>query len=301
MSDRPDADLLIVASHRRWIADDLATADVIPVVADPALDAPTLPHGIRAAWWTPAEHAARLMHSGLNLQLLSAGTAWLSRVPTGLLGRPVWSGTVDSLTDAPPYGWCKPAETKVESLPAAWYDTVDEFRVQLALLDAPGLMPVQVSPVRLDLTDEYRCFITQGNVTAVGAYLHAGETWDPAWDRTPDPSRAAAAMFAQEVLNTLGTDQPPGFVLDVGRCANGSWVVIEANASWSSNIYGCGPRAGVISSIVAASTHDDWALGGTRTVVPWQWLPDPWIMRRTIARPRLRTGPPAWTVPPTGQ
>ena len=42
MSDRPDADLLIVASHRRWIADDLATADVIPVVADPALDAPGL-------------------------------------------------------------------------------------------------------------------------------------------------------------------------------------------------------------------------------------------------------------------
>lgn len=293
----PGADLLIVASHRRWIADDLAAAGVLPVVADPGLDAPVLPRGTRAAWWMPGEHAARVMHAGVNVRLRSAGSGWLARVPRELLGRDVWAGTVADLPSAPPRGWCKPAESKIPALQAGWYDSTEEFQVALALLGVPENEPVHVSATFLDLADEYRCFVAHGQVAAVGAYLRAGQTWDPAWELEPDRHQAAAVAFAQRALDAMGADQPPGFVVDVGRCADGSWVVVEANASWSSGIYGCAPRAGVIASIVAASAGDDWARGGTRTVEPWQWFPDPWQLRHALGCRVLRVGPPAWPLP----
>jgi hypothetical protein len=35
----------------------------------------------------------------------------------------------------------------------------------------------------------------------------------------------------------MGENQPPGYVLDVGKDSKGNWFVIEANAAWSSKIH----------------------------------------------------------------
>jgi len=132
-------------------------------------------------------------------------------------------------------------------------------------------------------THEYRCFVAPGaggnpTVVASSAYLIDGQTWD-SWEcaaDAPDPSEAAA--FAQLVVDD--TAGPAGYVLDVGRLADGSWAVVEPNASWSSNPYHCEP-AGVVASVLAAQ---DPAADSR-----WAWTSDPAIDRYARALP-VRTG-----------
>ena len=154
-----------------------------------------------------------------------------------------------------------------------------EFRGFVGAAETAGLFPgshVVLSEV-VEFTAEYRCFIAPGThgaptVVAASAYLVDGQTWD-AWEspaEAPDP--AEAAVFAQRVARTVVA--PPGYVLDVGRLADGTWVVVEANASWSSNPYHCDP-AGVVASILAAQDPN----GDQR----WVWRSDPAIDR--FARP----------------
>lgn len=128
---------------------------------------------------------------------------------------------------------------------------------------------------------EYRCFIAHGKVTAASFYLATVPgindstvtiTWDAfEADRAPDASDAAA--YAQDVVDAMGDNQPPGYVLDVGEDAAGHWSVIEANAAWSSNIYHA-PVVGVVEAILASQKpgHDRWL-----------WEPDELFLTR--ARP----------------
>jgi len=275
-TDRPD--VLVVASIRRWVADDFqepARAAGIPVVHSFGLDVPDLSAYRHPAWWTPTEHAARLLRAGVPLPLLATGPAWLSGVPSDLLGRDVWSGTLSDLAAAPlTRGWCKPAEAKVAKLPAAWWDATSEFASAARAAGLPETSWVQVSPTRLQLAVEYRTYVLGGQVVAVSPYLLAdGTTWFPGLeDRAGLPTRDAAA-FAAEAATRIGDRQPPAYVLDVGLTTAGRWVVVEGNPAWSAAAYGCAmPR--VLEAVLTAADH----AGLYRD---WHWRPDPWLVQRS--------------------
>lgn len=63
-------------------------------------------------------------------------------------------------------------------------------------------------------------------------------------------------------------------MLDVGLLRDGSWAVVEANTSWSSNPYHADPT-GVVASVLAAQ--------GPESDPRWAWRSDPAIDR--FARP----------------
>ena len=130
----------------------------------------------------------------------------------------------------------------------------------------------------VSFTAEYRCFIApdqsgRPTVVAASAYLVGGATWD-FWETAaaaPDASEAAA--FARKVVDSVAG--PAGYVLDVGQLKDGSWAVVEANASWSSNPYHCDP-AGVVASILVSQVPE-------RFDARWAWQSDPYMTR--FARP----------------
>lgn len=282
---RRDFDVLVAATHRRWIGEHLAAAGSIPVIVDAGMDAPVIPDGVRAAWWTPTEHAARLLHAGAPLALSAPGPHWLSQVPRELAGRVVWSGFARDVPAGA--GWCKLAEVKLEGIPAAWWGDTRDFTRALAAAGVPDESVVQVSSTRLDIASEYRCFMVDGSPAAVSAYLRGGVTWDPAWEGEPDPGAAQARAFAQAVGDTMGSRQPAGYVLDVAVLADGNWVVVEANPAWSSSPYGADP-AGVVESVLAANTP----AGGQ-----FAWQVDPWLVKYASVRRVLKRSSPAWSLP----
>jgi hypothetical protein len=63
---------------RDWVAEDFTRAAEHrgpPVLHIWGLDVPPLSGYTRPAWWTPAEHAARLLLAGVPLPLLATGPA----------------------------------------------------------------------------------------------------------------------------------------------------------------------------------------------------------------------------------
>lgn len=200
----------------------------------------------------------------------------------------MWSGRVGDM----PYMGIEPtfyklAEHKHSGIPAGLHIGRGHFQrlTGTAFGFSPGYEDLHyVGSERMAYTREYRCFIAHGKVTASSFYLatvpgvHDTDvtiTWD-AYDteKCPDSSRATA--FAEEVVQVMGDDQPPGYVLDVGEDAQGNWSVIEANAAWSSNIYHA-PAAGVIEAVLASQQpgHPGWA-----------WAPDPLFLERARPLPR---------------
>lgn len=280
---------LLTITSARWLTDDLAAAETLPVAGSLGLDAPVL-DGSTALWCSGA-WALRLAKSGAAHPFLAPGPGWLPTVPAEFLRREVWTGT---LADMPYKGidpmFYKLAEHKHSGVPAGLYLGRGKFRrtaiEALSALtddDLAGLHYVGSAPMAY--SREYRCFIAHGQVTAASFYLATVPgaygidvtiTWDAyAPDAAPDAS--AATAFAQEVVDALGAGQPPGYTLDVGEDASGDFSVIEANAAWSSNVYHA-PAAGVIESLLASQEpgHPGWA-----------WTPDALFLNR--ARP-LPTG-----------
>lgn len=280
---------LTVVTSARWLAEDLRAAGTIAVQHSLGLDAPHLDEG--TALWCSGAWATRLLKTGSAHPFLSAGPDWLIRVPEEFLRRDVWAGTVGHM----PYRgedptFYKLAEHKHGDIPAGLYLTEDTFQrhVRNVFATADHVDDLHfVGSAPMSYAREYRCFVAHGTVTAASFYLATlpgvdGSTVTVTWDayepdRSPDASIAAA--FAQEVVDAMGDDQPPGYTLDVGEDADGNFSVIEANAAWSSNIYHA-PAAGVIESVLAAQEpgHDRWA-----------WTPDALFLHR--ARPLPNGGP----------
>lgn len=279
---------LTVVTSARWLADDLRAAGTIQVDHTLGLDIPNLAGG--TAFWCSGAWALRLLKSGVKHPFLSAGPGWLTSVPEEFLRRDVWAGTIGHM----PYRgeelmFYKLAEHKHGDIPAGLYLVEDTFRrhVRNVFATADHVDELHfVGSAPMSYTREYRCFIAHGTVTAASFYLATLPgvddsavtiTWDAyEADGVPDASRAAA--FAQDVVDAMGDDQPPGYTLDVGEDADGAFSVIEANAAWSSNIYHA-PAAGVIESVLASQEpgHDKWA-----------WTPDTLFLHR--ARPLHSNG-----------
>ena len=81
---------LRVVSMRHWVADELRPAAAsrgMETVSDYGFDVPL--EGPNYAWWMPGSHAARLMHAGVPLTLVSPPSNFLSALPLEFSGRKV--------------------------------------------------------------------------------------------------------------------------------------------------------------------------------------------------------------------
>jgi len=271
-----------VVTPAAWVARDLATGTALPVVHDLGLD---VPHDLtRTAWWSGHRFIARLAATPDVAQprLTSPGAAWIASVDPRFTQRKVWAGRLADVASSPLWShadgvFAKPAEIKLAQLPAAVHAGAQGFVDQAQAARLAPSSGVVLSEVT-QFTSEFRCFVAPGSdgspaVVASSAYLIGEVTWD-FWDSAADaPDSSEAAAFAQQVADS--TAGPAGYVIDVGRLADGSWAVVEPNASWSANPYHCDP-AGVVASVLAAQ---DPASSDSR----WAWASDPAIDR--YARP----------------
>lgn len=289
MNAKGEPDVLVVASIRRWVADDFADPArraKLPLLHSWGMDVPNLSAYRAPAWWTTTEHAARVRATGTHLPLLSTGPTWLAELPTTLTGRTVWAGTIDNLLDptgdAPRSGWAKPAEAKVPNLPAAWWDSTADFVAAARRAGLPASSWVQVSPTRLDISEEHRAFVLNGEVLTTSPYLLAdGTTWHEGMTTQPGLHHKDAGVFASDVTAHLGSaGQPPAYTLDVALTADGKWLVLEGNPAWSSAAYGATMDA-VLAVTLAASDH-------AQQHPRWSWRPDPWLLERAQKQRQLR-------------
>jgi hypothetical protein len=265
------AALLRVVTTAKWVADDLGKAGTIPVVHDYGLELPAETTG--TAWWCPGRHAARLMASGVDPGFLSAGPTFTADLPWKFLRRRVWAGQLKNMPRSVGPAFYKPAEAKIESLPAKEYPYWGQFMQAAHAAKLHEDDYIQVSSL-ISYTHEYRCFIADGEVTAISPYLVNGVTWE-SLDPETVPGQGTAWELAQGVANHLGPNQPPGYVLDVGADPSGRFSIIEANAAWSSNPYHAAAE-GVVASIRASqSTSPENAR--------WRW--EPTVRLRNYAQP----------------
>ena len=277
-------DILVVVTHQSWVAQDFRAANVLPTVQDYGLDNPLLPTDLSPSWWMVTEHAARLRRTRIDLELQSPGPFWLSEVPKELLGRHIWAGTVGEYLggDGPASGWVKPAEFKHQDFVAHWEDTRDGIT---ACLQAPALPVesfIQVCPEYLVFEQEHRVFVRNKHVVTSFPYADAASTsWDVTWSQRTDLDGRSAQAFTEEVVATV--EVPDGVVIDVGRTASGSWVVVEANPVWSSSPYGA-DSAEVVRTVVASNAHN----------TQFTWVPDAWLVAQANRKALLRSAPPAW-------
>lgn len=257
------------------------------------------------AWWCPTEWAARaipvLADHGTDMPLMAP--------PTGMICTQPWQpwvartmgfcplGEVGTAA-APPGSWWKPAEFKVEQLPAASYPDAEAF---LAAATRAGLQPDSTvlwsAPLLSEraIIEEHRTFVLHGRVHTTSPYLvnstlTSGEaqtaTWSPEMSaEVPSGRSRAAAAFADRALDAVtaaGVDLPAAFVLDVALLRDGSWVVLEANPAWSAAAYGCDLAA--VLDVVLAAADSRW-LSEHPT---HRWRPDPHLVRRTAQQRPLR-------------
>jgi hypothetical protein len=79
-------------------------------------------------------------------------------------------------------------------------------------------------------------------MTAAPYWLNGSIAQDKNHDwLTEVPESAEAASFCETVLTHPNVKHPHAFVLDVGETSDRGWAVIEANAAFSSGIYGNNP------------------------------------------------------------
>jgi hypothetical protein len=174
--------------------------------------------------------AARLARE-LGLDLVKPPEDFLPRLPERFRKRAIRLTTagdarrLDRAFIKPPTG---------KSFPARVYE---EGELPQQLEDR---QPVLVSEV-VDWSCEFRVFALDGRVQTISAYEYEGELLEQKKYACPEEDLQAAKEFAQSVLDEAEVPNPT--VLDVGVIEERGWAVVEANAPWSSGLYGCDPTA----------------------------------------------------------
>jgi hypothetical protein len=254
-----------VVTHRTWLYEQLSRG--VPAVQDFGfdIDPATAPEGL---WWAPGEWVARAHAAGVRLPLLSAGPQWLELL--SCIGREEYCGgrtvraarAVNLCAPQRPF-FAKLAEAKTDAMPARVYESKKDFFAARLAACVPWDAWINTSSL-VDYVSEARFFIAHRKITAASVYLHRGKEWG---DISPGDSEAAGARiklypFINELLRDQRVAMPPGLVIDAGVDSAGRCSVIEANASWSSNPYGCN-TPGVVESIAAAhdfaGEYPEWA------------------------------------------
>ncbi|MFA5566604.1 MAG: ATP-grasp domain-containing protein [Acidimicrobiia bacterium] len=270
-------DVVAVASVKRWLAEDFVGAVEtfgVPVVWTVGFSYPDLAEYVNPVWWAPTEYAARLLHAGVAFETVSPGPLFMSGLDETMTGRVVHSlrfKQFKKLVAAGELasGFVKLSEVKTDLCPAGWYPDLGEFVGFGETAKIPDDTMLELSTTRLQLVNEYRVFVANQNVLQVVPYRLGDLWWEPGLIDVCDPLGEAAKRFAGEVVSGLGTNQPAGWVLDIGVTHSGQWVVVEGNPVWSSGLYDTNPR----NALVAIDAAFNAGPGGL-----WRWEPDPWLV-----------------------
>ena len=276
-------DLLVVATHKNWIAQEFAETGYIPVKHNFGVSAPLYPKERSIAWWMPTETASRFLYAGVDLNLATLDAEWLSRVPRGMTGRTIFTMTIQEaiLSGYKQHGFCKLAEVKIPDIPAQWIE-IDYFTEILLQARVPLDTKIQVSFGLLEIDTEYRCFVNNKEVTTVATYRNKNNIFGQ-----PDFVRDLrgeewAKDYAKVVSKFMYDDQPISYTLDIAQLSKGRMVVIEANPVWSSNPYDCN-KVEVIKAIIEGST----TYNNQKTHGKFQWVLDPYLKQYAESRSKL--------------
>jgi hypothetical protein len=241
---------LVTAAERRGLVARRAT--VQQVLDDPP--------GAETAFRIPFSLALRLAALGKAPRLQCPGPRWLPNLPRWASGREIRLVTLAEIaagrTEAGQ--WAFPARVKLPELkhpgfPARRWASAQAVLTAAAAAGMPSATLLQYSVGELDLHSEYRVFVAHGRALTAAPYVVAGEEYSPELVESPAAATTAALQFAQSVLDDLGPERcPDGFALDIARCDDGRFVVLEANTSWAAAPYGCLPDA-VLTAVLAAN------------------------------------------------
>jgi hypothetical protein len=180
---------------------------------------------------------ANIVADELSLALLEPPFDWLAQLPSAYQQRWIEYTTLGEARKRAETAFIKPAYDK--SFDAEVYTSGAALPADDAFPDA---LPVFVAePVTWGV--EFRCFVLQGGVTTLSAYVRNGElvqAEDDSWSATSEETEQALA-FSNRLLNDQAVDYPPAFVMDIGKIEGRDWAVVEANPAWASGIYGCDP------------------------------------------------------------
>ena len=274
--------LEVVASPR--VARDLRPGALVPVIYTLGWEPPA--PGSGAAFWCSGFWAARLVATG-PYAFLAPDPAWLARLPPEFLGRRLRSGFLGDLR----HPWHRPlfvgpAHHESRAFAGRVHRDADSLLTHAAAA-FPGHSPQELRELAtivsepVSFTQEFRCFVARGRVTAVTdtRTRHGGtETTWQAHSRGEGPDIKDARRFAQDVANAAGADQAPGYCLDVGRLDDGHWAVIDARPAWSADPCHADPE-GAVSAILASQQESP----------DWSWRPDALTAARAQPLPRRKT------------
>lgn len=278
---------LHVVSHRRWVAGDLASNTVgVPVRHHLGFDLPDWSPGDIV--WAPMEWMARAKVADPRLRLADPGPGFLTALPQTLTGRTVEVLTLAQMKEfvddhTAVHGvlaaglsyFAKPANCKIEAMPARW-DDLEGHVLRAIAHRVPDEQPFLLTATRLDLLEEHRLFVLEGEVVTSSPYLqHVVEGPGTTWHEDMVSHHAGdAEAFGAHVLDTTSVPHPRAFVLDVGLLVDGTWVVIETNPVWSSAFYSADIDA--VVACLAGSVEIDEPGPAVH-----EWVPDPWLVERT--------------------
>ncbi|WP_349318975.1 ATP-grasp domain-containing protein [Mycolicibacterium canariasense] len=256
-----------VVTHKNWLAEQFKPWGAIQDFGfdiDPDTAAETI-------WWAPGAWVASAAAAGVRLPLMSCGPYWLDQLPEKYRGREVqtwWAGDIPGfwehnpeLVEKHPELFFKLPEAKLDSFPATLHGT-KHIRSNLAQYHLPVDALVQMQdPVVF--VSEWRFWIAHGQVTTGSWYRVDDSIWGSdewAYADNRDSTYRRAESVAAEVAAEVPA--PPGYVIDIGLTVDGRWLVVEANAAWSSGPYDGDPE-GIFKSITAAhdfdGQHPKWA------------------------------------------
>lgn len=257
----------------------LASSGVLKVEAAPG----RIPASLDGtALWAATGTATSIRNAGVELPLLSPGPSWLSTVPGHFLGRKLVCTTVGRLRqDWQGHGVIRLAEQQFGILgyertpctPETFIELVGKYHSRSADL-VERVHVIASAPV--EYTDRYRVFIANGEISAstrVAASQSPGKRSDAYEGPDGHDQTTAAEHFAQKVIDATVWHLPPGFRIDVGSTADGSWQLISSGPSWSADYHEANPT-GVVNAILAGQAPD---------YDHWKWVPDD-LFQRSIFR-----------------
>jgi hypothetical protein len=171
----------------------------------------------------------------LHLTAEEPALDWLAKLPHGLRKREVRLTTLAEARKTKTRCFIKPADEK--GLDAKIYQSGAE-------LPARDVFPQDLAVLVQEVVTwhaEFRCFVLNSKVrTAAPYWLKNKIAQDEEGNWLSDvPMLDEAIQFADNALAERNLKHPHAFVLDVGMTSDRGWAVIEANAAFSSGIYGC--------------------------------------------------------------
>jgi hypothetical protein len=198
---------------------------------------------------------ARKFAQRYELCLIEPPLDLLARLPPEFLGRKVRFGTLDALASLAGPVFVKPADPIHKIFDAGIYAQLSDIQLRANVPPQTCLLAAQ--PV--EWSSEFRCFVCERRIAAWSPYLSFGTpVWKPGCAGPVPPSLSAVC---QRLLDRMGDELPPAFVVDIGVLEDGHWVVVEFNPAWCSGILGADVR-GVLSVIARAALWRPEAAAG---------------------------------------